>query len=205
LDGTLTDPSVGIVRCIRHAFEGLGQVPPDDATLRGWIGPPLRNSFATLFPSAAEVDRAVTLYREAYAAGGIFECQVYDGIPELLASLREAGRRLIVCTAKPIVFARQVVERYALGGYFEAVAGPELDLLNYDKIQLLAKVVSDHGLESAGSAMVGDRRQDIEAAHANGLRGIGVLWGFGSEAELRAADADALAAAPADLGALLAR
>jgi phosphoglycolate phosphatase len=207
LDGTLTDPRTGIVRCIRHALERLDRPCPPEAALAACIGPPLRGTFGALLDTAdpALIERAMALYRERFAEVGLYENEVYAGVPAMLDALRCAGRRLFVATAKPAVFAERIVRHFALDDHLAGVYGPELDGRLDDKGQLLAHVLAKEGLAAAAVVMVGDRAVDVAAAHANGVRSIGVLWGYGSRDELRDAGAHALCTMARDLPATVAR
>jgi phosphoglycolate phosphatase len=201
LDGTLTDPRAGIVRSIRHALYRLARpCPPDDA-LAARIGPPLRETFATLLATAdsARIEDAMRLYRERFAAVGLFENEVYDGVPAMLDGLRRDGGRLFVATAKPAVFAERIVRHFALDHHFAGVYGPDLDGRLDDKADLLAHLLAAERLDPTRAIMVGDRAGDVAAARRNGLRSIGVLWGYGSRDELLRAGADTLCASPTSL------
>ena len=205
LDGTLTDSRPGIVACLRETMRGLGHPidPADDLT---WaIGPPSADVFARLLApcGGGDVDAAVERYRAIYAAHGMFDNAPYPGVSAMLAALRGAGRRLFLATSKRQDFAARILAHFALDAPFEgicgALSGGGLD----DKAELIAHVLARHAIAPAGVAMVGDRRHDIVAAHANGLRGIGALWGYGGRAELEQAGADALARRPEGVPALL--
>ncbi|HEX6634081.1 MAG TPA: HAD hydrolase-like protein [Usitatibacter sp.] len=201
LDGTLTDPREGITRSIAYALERMGVAPPPLDDLVFAIGPPLRASLARLLgtDSREAVERAIALYRERFADVGLFENRPYDGIADTLAALSAGGARLMVATSKPTVYARRIVERFALHAHFEEVHGCELDGTREDKRDLLAHVIPRHGLDAARSVMIGDRGADMRAARHHGLHALGVLWGYGSGEELSEAGAHALCAAPADL------
>ncbi len=206
LDGTLTDPRAGIVRSIRHALDRLARpCPPDDA-LAARIGPPLRETFAVLLATAdpARIEHAMRLYRERFADVGLFENEVYDGVPAMLDGLRRDGGRLFVATAKPAVFAERIVRHFALDHHFAGVYGPDLDGRLDDKAELLAHLLAAERLDPARVVMVGDRSGDVAAARNNGVRSIGVLWGYGSRAELLGAGADTVCAWPASLPAAVA-
>jgi phosphoglycolate phosphatase len=188
LDGTLTDPAVGITGCVRHALGGFGIDPPDDL---GWvIGPPLRGSFARLLGTEDRdtIERAMTRYRDRFGTVGLFENEIYPGIPALLTAQRSAGRRLYVCTSKPHVYARRIVEHFGLLPCFAQVYGAELDGTRGDKPTLIAYLLDQENLSAADTVMIGDRRHDIEGARANGLRSITVGYGYGSAEELAAAE-----------------
>lgn len=201
LDGTLTDNFAGISRSIAHALVALGEPAPDPATLTGCVGPPLRTSFARLLATAdgALIERAIGHYRERYSATGWHENVVYAGVPAMLDALRRAGRRLLLCTSKPQPFAERIVERFDLGGHLAGVYGADLGGTLDDKGALVAHVIARERLDPGHCAMVGDREHDILAAHRHGIRAIGVLWGYGSRAELESAGADAIVTDPGSL------
>jgi phosphoglycolate phosphatase len=194
LDGTLTDPGVGIVRCIRHALAAFGRDEYTETRLRACVGPPLADSFRALLQTEDEaaVRRAVALYRERFGAVGLYENVVYDDVPELLRDLRARGRELYVVTSKPHVYARRIVRHFGLDGWFSEVYGSELDGTRVHKHELIRWVLDRHGLRPGEACMIGDRGQDVAGARANGVYAIGVLWGYGSRDELAAAGADAL-------------
>jgi len=200
LDGTLTDSGRGITRCVQHALAGLGKLAPHASDLAWCVGPPLRESFAELLGSsdASLIDQALALYRERFASVGMFENMVYPGVREGLMQLCEAGHRLWVVTSKPHVYARRILAHFELLQAFVAVYGSELSGERSDKVSLLRHVLDAEACDTR-PYMVGDRRHDVEGAHANGLEAIGVLWGYGSKAELEASGADALVASMTEL------
>ena len=199
LDGTLIDPQIGILGSYRHALQRIGFAhdPADD--LRWIIGPPLRRSFAKLFGGAHDPEIAVELYREHYAAGGIFEAHAYPGIIDAMAALRRAGFELLLCTAKARVFAERIVEHFGFAPHLQGVYGAELDGRFDDKGELMAHMLETRALDPKSTCMVGDRDNDILAARRNGVASIGVLWGYGDEAELRGAGAARLIHTPEEL------
>jgi len=207
LDGTLIDPRAGIVGCIRHALVRLARPCPADEALAACIGLPLRSAFATLLPAADRtlIERAVGLYRERFAAVGLDESEVYEGIPAMLDVLGHARCQLFVATSKPAVFAERVVRHFALDHHFAGVYGPDLDGRLDDKAQLLAHLLESERLAAGAAIMVGDRAADVIAARANGVRVIGALWGYGSREELLDAGANALCLSPGELPAGIAR
>jgi phosphoglycolate phosphatase len=203
LDGTLIDSAVGITRCAAHAFECVGAPVPDDATLRTWIGPPLRDSFAPLLGHAARVEDAVVHYRERYETHGWSEHTVYAGIGEAIGRLHAHGHRLAVVTAKNEPHARKIVAHLPFGHRFEDVIGATPDGRLSHKPDLIAEALRRLQVAPEACTMIGDRRMDMEGAAHHGMRGIGVLWGFGSADELDAAGAAVLVATPADLQSVL--
>ena len=205
LDGTLTDSAAGIQRSTREALRRLnaadgGARPiPAEAEL-GWIvGPPLRESFATL-AGENNADRMLELYRERYDTIGIFENKVYDGVAAALDRLRARGDRLFVATSKRQVDAQRVVERFGLDHFFDGVYGANSDGRNAEKSTVLAAAIAGGRLETASRiVMIGDRRYDALGAHAVGIPAIGALWGYGDRAELSEAGADPIIALPRDI------
>lgn len=206
LDGTLTDSRLGIVRCMRHALERLDAPCPADDVLASHIGESLWVTFAALLATEdrPRVERAVALYRERFSVTGLYENQVYPAIPETVAAL--AGQaRLYVATQKFGAYAERIVEHFDLRRHFAGVWGTDYDGRLDDKVAVLRELLRTEGVAPADAVMIGDRSHDVRAAHANGLRSVGVLWGYGSRAELEAAGVNALCAAPAALAECLAR
>jgi phosphoglycolate phosphatase len=208
LDGTLTDPKPGIVRCMRYALERLDAPSPSDDVLASLsIGPSLRGTFATLLETSdrALVERALALYREQYAETGLFENHVYDGVARMLDDAPLVASAAFVATLKPKVYADRIVHHFGLARHFDGVYGPELEGRFDDKAELLAHLLAVEKIASANAVMIGDRAGDIVAARANGVRSVGVLWGYGSRAELLDAGADGLCESPGELASRLAR
>ncbi len=205
LDGTLVDSRPGITASMRTAMHNLGHDLDPDMDLTFAVGPPIQDSMARLLAPFGDtrVDAAAAAYRAAYAAGGIYEAEVYPGIRDLLSSL--SGRyRIYLATAKRTLFARQVLGHFGLDGAFAGIHGSEPNGLLDHKTELIAAIKTWHALDPKHTTMVGDRGFDIAGAHANHIRAIGVLWGYGTRAELEQAGADNLAATPKALAALLA-
>jgi phosphoglycolate phosphatase len=206
LDGTLTDPKPGITECIRYALTGLGRPAPAADDLLWCIGPPMLKSFATLLETddPALLARGVALYRERFGTVGMFENAVYPGIPEAVAAVRAAGFATYVATSKPHVYARQIVAHFGLDPLFDGVYGSELDGTRVEKADLIAHALAEERLDPARVVMIGDREHDAIGARRCGVRVIGVTYGYGTEAELRAHGAEAIAHAPAAIPALVA-
>jgi len=199
LDGTLTDPVTGITRSIRYALTELTGAAPDAEELTWCIGPPLLGSFEKLLGDKDDALTALAKYRERFGDVGLFENEVYRGIPETLAALTASGCRLLVATSKPVVYARRIVDHFGLSKYFDDVFGSELDGTRADKTELLAWVCDRKRLRPAEAAMVGDRSHDMVGARNNGLRAVGVLYGFGSHEELIGAGAEVTCHTPGEL------
>ncbi|MDX6275038.1 MAG: phosphoglycolate phosphatase [Frankiales bacterium] len=199
LDGTLTDPFVGIARSLNYAIDRLGMTPLTTAQLRGFIGPPLHDSFAALGLTGSQTDEAVRLYRERYTDTGIFENHVYDGIESALIRLASDGARLAVATSKPTQFAERVLEHFGLDQYFEFVAGATMDGSRSHKTDVVRFALARAGCDGPAAVMVGDRAADVIAAHAVGAGSVGVSWGFAEPGELEAAGAQTIVTSPGNL------
>lgn len=203
-DGTFADTGEGVLASANAAFAAMGrpQMPPE--AWRPCLGPPLLWSFtcvAGMTPEEAE--RAIEIYRKAYAEGNCYRLRVYDGMEALLRRLNEAGVPAAVASSKPTVFLEKILEHLGCRGYFAAVVGAELSRQEARKADLLLRAARACGAEPARCLMVGDRKFDMEAARELGMRAVGVLYGFGSEAELRESGADVLAADCGELGEIL--
>jgi phosphoglycolate phosphatase len=196
LDGTLTDPKTGITRSVQYALERLGRPVPDADELTWMIGPPIFAGFTELLGGTDEVPDAVRLYRERYSDVGLFENEVYAGIPALLRDLQEKGVRLYVATSKLQVFARRILDHFELSRFFSEIYGSELDNRNADKRDLIRHILERERFDPAGAVMIGDRKHDAIGAKANGLASIGVTWGYGSRQELLDAGIACLVDAP---------
>ena len=201
LDGTLTDPTEGITNCLAHALRQMSAPVPPRAQLAATIGPPLRDAFVQFLNTddREQIERAVAFYRERFAPIGLYENMVYAGIDAALAALRAKQMRLVLATSKPHVFARRILEHFSLDHYFAAVHGSELDGTREKKSDVIAYVLDQEKVNPGSAVMVGDRAVDISGARANGMAGIGVLWGFGSLGELTAAEPLAILNSPSDL------
>ncbi len=206
LDGTLADNQRGIVNSIKHALEALGLPAPTAAELDGVVGPPLRQTFARLLPTAdpARIELAVGHYRERYRERGWAENELYPGVAQALASFVQSGHTLFVCTSKPRLFATRILEHFGLARCFRGIYGPELDGRYDHKDELLGHLLNVEALDPKCCLMIGDREHDALAARAHGVASLGVLYGFGSAAELRAAGVAALVDSAAELPAAVA-
>jgi len=205
LDGTLTDPALGITSCVAYALGKYGIEVSDLSTLNCFIGPPLLWSFSHYYGmSDEEASQCVKYYRERFSTIGMFENHVYEGIPELLSALKSVGYRLIIATSKPEEFTNIILHHFDLMQYFAFVGGNTLSEQRPTKDAVIRYVMdSVPDVTAENSIMVGDREHDIFGAKANGLRSIGVLYGYGDENELDAAGADRIVKTVADLSHLL--
>lgn len=203
LDGTLTDSTEGILNCLIYAIERMGFEVPEDTNI--FLGPPIRQSFAEfLGMNGDQVDEAVRIFRERYSDTGLFENRVYDGIPGMLERLKSGGKRLMVATSKPQVYAVRIFERFGLAQYFEIVGGAELDGSRDYKDEVIEYVLAKAGITDRSTVlMIGDRRQDVLGAHKTDIECMGILWGYGSVEELTQAGADYIARTPQEAADML--
>jgi phosphoglycolate phosphatase len=192
LDGTLTDPREGIVRCIQHALTRLGRPAPPDGELERFIGPPLSRAFQELLGTddTVAIDAGLSAYRERFATVGIFENHVHPEIPAALATLRRSGRPIYLLTVKPRPFAERIADHFELSRHLVAICAPELADRAPDKSLLLHHALERHGVDPASAVMVGDRADDVLAARQNRVTAIAVAWGYGSLPELESACPD---------------
>ena len=201
LDGTLVDSQPGIRASCMAALRALGH-DPGHLDLTNVIGPPLEEIMRDLLARYGDdrVEEGVAAYRAHYGESGYLGSAPYAGIPGALNEMKRAGLRLYLATSKREVFARRILEHLNLADLFDglygSIPGGALD----HKPELLAHIVAQHAISPAQAVMVGDRRYDIAGARAVGMRGLGVLWGYGARAELEEAGADGVVAEPADLG-----
>lgn len=192
LDGTLTDPKEGITSCVRYALEAFGIYEDDMSKLLTFIGPPLYDSFKEVYGFSHDAaNLAVEKYRERFSTVGLFENVALDGAAEMLKSLKENGKTLALATSKPYVFAKKIVEKYAMAEYFDYMVGSELDGTRNYKDEVIREVLSQAGCKDLSRVvMVGDRKQDIIGAKKCGIASIGVRCGYAEENELENAGAD---------------
>lgn len=205
LDGTLTDPKEGITGCVRYALPFLGIDPPPSDELLDFIGPPLVDSFIRRFGMTKEnAEFALQKYRERFSTIGMFENRVYDGIPEMLDRLKNAGCTLAVASLKPLVFVKNILEKFSLSKYFSAIAGSDLKGKKHTKKQIIDDALSSLlPISRSEIIMVGDRYQDIEGAKQAGIASIGVTYGYAAPGELENAGADYICGSPDEISKIL--
>jgi phosphoglycolate phosphatase len=201
LDGTLTDSKPGILGCLRKVLDARGM--GDQGPLDRFIGPPVEEWVVQLLPNGSEDAQAAMArdYRACYDREGWRNNSVFPGVREMLAELHRQGFPLFVCTSKQQHFAVRILDAFELSGLFIAIYGDQLEYPSHSKVDLLARILRERSLSPESTWMIGDRSFDIDAAHANQLRCLAAGWGYGSPAEC--AQADAVAAVPEDVAALL--
>ena len=201
LDGTLTDPGEGITKSVEYALKKFDIITQDRCELYKFIGPPLKDSFMKYYGFSEEkAEQAIAYYREYFRDIGIFENEVYEGVEDMLRSLHADGKRLILATSKPEEFAIRILEHFGLKKYFAVAAGASMDSSRSKKGDVIAYAISlceDFNKDTA--VMIGDREHDIIGAKENGLKSIGVLYGYGDENELKTAGADYIVSSPTDI------
>ena len=192
LDGTLTDSGLGIMRCAAHALRHFGIEVSDLNVLRPFIGPPLEDSFQQFYRfSPEQAEQAVRVYRERYRSIGVFENEVYPGIPECLDALRAAGYRLALATSKPMDMTAIVMDHFDLRRHFDCVMARDAEGRLHTKSDVIREALLTQGITQLDRVlMIGDRKFDILGAHELGLKAIGVLYGYGDRPEMEAAAAD---------------
>lgn len=195
LDGTLTDPAQGITNSFIHALKYFGIEIPSYETLCSFIGPPLPDTFKNQFGfSDQKAAEGVKKYREYFASKGLLENSVYPGIPELLSSLKQAGKKLVVATSKPEEYSVRIIEHFKLAGYFENVCGSKMDESRSKKDEVIEYAIERNNISDKSKIlMIGDRKHDILGAAKTGIKSCGVLFGYGSLEELKTAGADYIA------------
>lgn len=205
LDGTLTDPKVGITKSVAYALNYYGIQVEDLDSLCKFIGPPLKDSFMMYYGfDDVKAEEAVEKYREYFRPYGVYENKVYDGVDKLLQTLVERGKIVVLATSKPTVFANTILEHFDLAKYFSHVIGSELDGTRVKKGDVIAYALEQAGVEDKSQAvMIGDREHDIIGAKQNDLDAVGVLYGYGCMEEFQEYGADVVAENVEELLAIL--
>jgi len=206
LDGTISDPKIGITKSVQYSLNAFGIHVTDTDKLTHFIGPPLRDSYKKYYRfSDAEAEIAVAKYREYFAETGIFENTLYDGMDALLNTLKNMDKQLIIATSKPTVYAEKILKYFGIDQYFSFVAGSELDGRRSKKSEVIKYALDNMGITYISQAiMIGDREHDIIGAKALDMDSIGVLYGYGDLQELTNAGATFICESVRDLSDLLA-
>lgn len=203
LDGTVWDSEPGIVSCLRETLEVFEVEPPADRPLTSFLGPPLNTMLAQLGVPEPLVDEARLEYRRRYREHGEFECVVYDGIPELLEDLNDAGLAVGVATSKGDEIVARMLDHFGLSGFFRTVRAASMTAAGHGKIELVGGALADLGADDG--VMIGDRSYDIEGGRHHGLVAVGVRWGYADPGELEAAGAHHVVDTVDELAGLLRR
>lgn len=208
LDGTLTDPKIGITTCAQYALRHFGIEEPDLDKLEPFIGPPLLDSFREFYGFDEEQGKeAIKVYRERFSSVGLFENEIYPGIEEMLAHLKQAGKKLAVASSKATVYIVRILEHFGIEKYFDVVVGSELDGTRTKKEEVIEEALRQlcrgEKIENDRIVMIGDRKFDMEGAKKFGLISVGVSFGYAVPGELEQAGADYLVDTVAALERLL--
>ncbi len=205
LDGTVSDPAVGITRSVIHAMQSLGYSPPSPSSIRWTVGPPLRDNFQRLVPTAsrAEIEQLVAAFRARYVPIGMYENELYPDMAETLAACAAAGQTLGLATLKPTSLARGVLKHFRLATLFSSVVGSYLDGRRDDKAKVIRRSLTVLGADPAQTVMIGDRASDVLAARSCDIPAIGVRWGYAPAVELEGSRPLAIASDPMELRSLL--
>ena len=188
LDGTVTDSSQGITNSVAYALSKWGIMVEDRRTLHKFSGPALTYSFHKYYGfEGDQISQAVNYYREYYEKSGIYENKLYDGMRDLLEVLHDSGKKVILATSKPEIYARQILDYFKVMPYFDQVLGANMDGTRLKKAEVVRDALKLY--PDCRAVMVGDREYDIKGADANQIDSIGVLYGFGSREELEGAGA----------------
>lgn len=198
LDGTLTDPKLGITSSVQYALRALGIEELSLEKLEPFIGPPLADSFEEFYGLKEEqVEMAIAKYRERFRDQGIYENEIYPGIAEMLAALKANGKKLSIASSKPTPFVERILDYFDIRMYFDHIIGSNLDGTRSRKEEVVGEALRQMlpaGMtpaeKKASVAMVGDRKFDIEGAREHGITSVGVSFGYAPEGELEQAGAD---------------
>jgi phosphoglycolate phosphatase len=192
LDGTLIDSAPSILECYRLVLDrfALGAKLPLESNL---IGPPLGATLQLISGVSDESLLAdMTLaFKELYDTTGVKQSLAYAGIDELLHKLHSGGHKLYIVTNKRIVAARKIVEFLNWSNLFEGIyAQDAFNPALPSKASVIERVLDVHHIPKSDALYIGDRNEDGEAAHANGLKFVWVAWGYGDLASIRNAQFD---------------
>lgn len=187
LDGTIVDSKPGILESVKYALSFFGIEEKDEEKLNLFIGPPLFDAFSSVYGMNKEnADLAVEKYRENYKGNnGILKYTVYPGIEDVLKTLKKAGKTICLATAKPLPFAKMILEHAKLDGYFDVINGASFDETKRTKSAVIKETIETNGFSKEKILMIGDRENDVSGAMKNGIDVLGVLYGYGDEKELK--------------------
>ena len=201
LDGTLTDPGIGITNSVAYALKKFDINVSDRSELYKFIGPPLMDAFTEFYGfSKEDSEKALAYYREYFSVKGIYENILYDGTVEMLETIKKTGRKIVLATSKPEKFALTILKHFKLFDYFDFVAGATMDESRNKKDDVIKHAIDSFGITNTAEAlMVGDRHHDILGAKKFSMDSVGVLYGYGSKDELSEAGATYLSETTDDI------
>jgi len=185
LDGTLTDPYLGITNSVKYALKKFNIFEEDENKLKQFIGPPLNQSFIEFYQfDKNKAQIAVDYYREYYSEKGLRENELYEDVENLLQSIKSKNKICILATSKSKKFALEVLKYFEIENYFDEVVGSNLDGTLSGKEEIIKYIIENNKLDKAETIMAGDRKYDIIGANKNGIDSIAVLYGYGTKEEL---------------------
>lgn len=195
LDGTMIDSGDGITLSVQYALKKMGIIEKELSALKVFVGPPLKDSFMYYYGfSDEEAEKAISYYRVYYESRGILRCWPYKRVDKLLSFIENTGRKAVIATSKPELFARRIVQHLYMSQMFEYIAGASFDEKIVKKSEVIAYAMKEIGIDDPSRIlMVGDRKFDVIGARENGIKTAGVLYGYGSYPELLDAGADYIA------------
>lgn len=201
-DGTLVNTAPCIIRTAETVLREAGLPEERMKDVPQLIGPPFPQAFSQVFGYSAEDAQKITnRYRKIYSSLGPEAWPAFAGVKELLEALKASGRMLAIASSKRMHLVEKSAKDAGIAPFFSFIEGKKSDAPQ-TKAATLALVLDEAGTENA--VMIGDRHYDIDAAHAVGIPGIGVLWGrTAPREELEGAGAEAIAETPEELGKIL--
>ena len=201
LDGTLTDPGIGITNSVMYALKKFGIEVSDRSELYKFIGPPLKYSFAEYYGFNPEnVAKAEAYYRDYFKDTGIYENEIYEGIKDVLSTLKNSGKKIYLATSKPEEFANRILEYFEIAEYFDFISAATMDGSRSKKVDIVKYAVENiNTSDTSIIVMIGDRLYDIEGAKETNINSIGVTYGYGGREELVKAGADYIVDEPLEL------
>ena len=204
LDGTLTDPEAGLTSGFAYALDKMGIAYENKSELRRFIGPPLKAEFMAAYGfSESEAEECIRLFREYFSVYGWWDNRLYDGIPEMLDALKKRGKKIVIATSKPEVFAKKIVSLFDIEKYFDFVGGATLDHSRVEKDAVLSYALDSVSADRGSSILVGDRCFDAEGARACGIDSLGVFYGHGERDEILSSGFTYTADSPEDIAKIL--
>ncbi len=206
LDGTLTNPISAFKQCLNYILNKMGKENVSDENLIKWVGPPIRESFKNFLNfSNEEVEIAMAYYKEYYGQNGLSGNTIYKGIDKMLKAIFDSGIKIALATSKMQEFANEILKMHHIDKYFSVIKGASSDGKIIEKSAILQLAIKELACDKSKTIMVGDRMHDIIGAEQNGLDCIGVLWGYGSENELKSFGAKKLCKTPKELAEIILR
>lgn len=200
-DGTLVNTINGTRESAIYALKHFN-ISISDAEDIGNIfcGPPLKESFKKYNVNDEDIEEAIKLYRK-YQSENTIECnEIYNGIQEMLDTLKKKGKKLIIVTAKLEQTAIKILKYLNIFKYFDIVVGATADSSRITKKEVIKYAINNiENIDLTKSIMIGDRTSDIKAGIENEMDTIGVLYGMDTKEVLENAGATFLVNSPIEI------